>query len=156
MKKEYFWFLILVVAAAVVTGSTLGIVTNFGHIVQHHQLNIQEQNPESPSLMNQTDTKRATLDSLPTNDGSGEVSPVGITVITPEETIVLSVSESEKAAISAMLDAVQPGRNTDFDTNLKHFQESNSLPATGIVDLQTLQALISQATIQRATQHLNN
>lgn len=156
MKKEYFWFLILIVAAAVVTGSTLGIVTNFSHIVQHHQLSIQEQNPEAQSLKNQINEKPAQDSSATNDEPMNSPSPVGIAVVTPDETIVMSVSESEKEAITAMLNSVQPSHSADFGTNLRSFQENNSLPATGIVDLQTLQTLINQATIQRAAQHLNN
>ncbi|CFY12410.1 Peptidoglycan binding-like [Syntrophomonas zehnderi OL-4] len=156
MKKEYVWFLILVLAAAVLTGSTLGIVTNFSHIVQYHKPSIKEQNPEVQSLENQINEKPA-QDLSPLHDEPMNVaSPGGIAVVTPDETIVLSVSESEKAAITAMLNSVQPSHSPDFDTNLKHFQEKNYLPATGIVDLQTLQTLINQATIQRAAQHLHN
>lgn len=164
MKKEYFWFLIFILAAAVVTGSTLGIITNFKYITQHHKLSIQEQeSPELHSLESQINRQPVQDSSQPSNTNDTAInhqhaagSPASITIATSEDTIELPVSEAEKAEINAMLNTIESSNNADFNAQLKNFQEKNSLPSTGVIDLQTLQTLINQATIQRAVQHLNN
>lgn len=156
MKKEYYWFLILILAAAVVTGSTLGLLTNFKYISQQSKIRLQENKAvesntselNQPSLTNQT--LAANNESSSAND-TPQIAANGTT-----DTTVMMVSQAEKDEIDIMLNAVENINGTDYRARIRSFQEKNALSITGLMDSQTLNALINQATIQRSLQHLND
>lgn len=154
MKKEYFWFLIFILAAAVVTGSTLGILANFEYISKQSQIRQQEMkaveaNPnEHSSLPNQvqaSNNKPGSADTTPQLAANGAT-----------DTTVMVVSQTEQFEIDAMLNAVESSNNKDYSTRVRSFQERNALPITGIMDSQTLNTLINQVTIQKSIQRLND
>ncbi len=164
MKKEYFWFFILILAAAIVTGSTLGIITNFKYISQQSKLLLQEQDAQESNNLNSHNDSQSAKGSLQpnteTNDTINKQSSTGLAsnsvqTSTPDTTD-MKISKAEKAEINTMLNTVVTKDNSDFDVKVKHFQSKNSLPSTGIVDSQTLALIIDQAKLQRAIQRLDN
>jgi len=146
MKKEYYWFFILVLAAAVVAGSTLGILMNYKYMSQqiinmHSQnkgLETQvEQKPVSSPSLPQTSTK--TTVAVPAS-GNGDK--------------LLVLSQEEKREIEIMLNSVGIPANTNYNNRIYEFQEKNTLATTGIMDSQTMGALIKQTTIRQASRNL--
>ncbi len=160
MKKEYFWFLTFILAAAVVTGSTLGMITNFKYISQHTKARLQEQkelelektqktnNLELDDPFGQT-KETGTTQSSTSSDTSLALGPAA-------DNATLVISNEEKNEIDAMLNTLDDSTKTDFGERIKHFQLKNALPSTGIIDLQTLNLLINQAKIEKAGQRLAN
>lgn len=144
MKKEYFWFLILILAAAIVTGSTLGILTNFKYISQQSKL-IQQ------------DKAAGSLNSSYTSfEQSSSNSSQQIVAQKAVDTTAMVVSSHEQKEIETMLNAVENCNCSDFNDQVRNFQEKHALPITGIMDSQTLNTLINMATIQKSIQRLNN
>lgn len=162
MKKEYFWFLIFILAAAVITGSTLGMITNFKYISQQCKLRLNEQETqEKISVSQKTNTQAAPSSNTQTNNSardnqSASESTATITVGTSDENVKLPISQDERQEIEAMLKTVNSGNSPDYNAKVKNFQKDNSLPTTGTIDTQTLQVLINQATLQKAIQRLDN
>jgi len=157
MKKEYFWFLILILAAAVITGSTLGMITNFKYISQQSKIRLQENkavetkaiklnNSSSPKQTQAVNNEPVSTDSAPQQLAANGAS----------DTTIMLVSQTEKDEFDAMLNAVESNHGADYSARIKSFQEKHALPITGVMDSQTLSILINQATLQRSIQHLSN
>lgn len=143
MKKEHFWFLIFILAAAVVTGSTLGIFTNFKYISKQSQL-IHQDNQVNSGFEN------TNLEQGASNSAQQIAAQKAV------DTTIMVVSSQEQKEIEAMLNTVEISNCSDFNARVKIFQEKNALPITGIMDYQTLNTLINLATIQKSIQRLNN
>ena len=156
MKKEHFSFLIFILAAAVVTGTTLGVFTNFKYISQQSKIRLQE-NQAVESKTSELNNSSSTNQTLTTNNESGSTSTnQQLAANGTTDTTVMIVSQAEKDEIDVMLNAVEKNNGTDYSARVRSFQEKNALPITGVMDSQTLNALINQATIQRSVQRLNN
>lgn len=151
MKKEYFIFIILILAAAIVSGSTLCFFSNFKYISQ--QIKVQQQQTKASQAADSADsglsdqTAKADMPSA-ASDSTQQLALSS----TNAETLV---SQTDQNEIDAMLDAVDTnGNEEDYSLRIKNFQKKNALPITGVMDTQTLNALINRATLQRAIEHL--
>lgn len=151
MKKEYYWFFMFILAAALVTGSTLSVYANFKYISQQSKLQQQKSIAKTSTGhandsvgKNQTDSTglNASADQKLADNGTSSTNKM---VISPDE----------QNEINAMLEAMG-SNNEDYTLRIKDFQEKNALPVTGTMDTDTLNLLINKVTLQKAVQHLNN
>ena len=62
--------------------------------------------------------------------------------------------QREKQEIEDMLNAVGIPSNQDYSQRVRDFQKKINLPSTGIMDAQTLQALIKKTTVHQASRQL--
>lgn len=131
MKKEYFIFLILIVAAAVVTGSTIAFASNFDVI---------------NSSLNQTPT--ANLESQ-LADVSNDKEDLSDSDDTYEVTVI---SAGEQEQILRMLKALGLVNGADPEEYIKNFQAQNSLEPTGNLDSETLSLIIEQIKLEKANE----
>lgn len=151
MKKEYYWFFMFILAAALVTGSTMSIITNFKYISQQSKLQQQQQK----SLPEKADNE-STLSVDESNTSKTKSTAAGeILADNGTSSNKMVISNDEQEEINAMLEAMG-SNDADYTLRIKDFQEKNSLPVTGVMDTETLNLLINKATLQKAVQHLNN
>lgn len=153
MKKEYYLFFMFILAAALVTGSTLSVCANFKYLSQQSKLQQQQQKSISA---------KKTSDAASTADNSNTSKTESAVAAGPKladngtsGSNKMIISHDEQAEITAMLEAMGSG-NEDYTLRIKDFQEKNSLPVTGVMDTETLNLLINKATLQKAVQHLND
>jgi hypothetical protein len=155
MKKEYLFFLVLVLAAAIVTGATIGFVSSFHNIQQQAQENISQVQATEQQALEKSDRVKNDNGNAEVNDN--EVTNVAITQyaapITEQGYLVLS--REEKQQIVDMLVSLGATKDGDYSTFIRNFQKEKLLPPTGNLDSLTLNAIINEVTRQRAAQIVN-
>jgi|GEM_PF-1504176 len=179
MKKEHVWFFVFVLAAAMVAGITMGIMLNFKYIAQQVVANqkLQEEKetysriqPSSSGLevkipSSHGETSPTTQPSTTTQSSNTQTSAsanqqtsTGVSSSQSSSNTagsqLMVVSPAEKKEIENMLNTVGIPANQDYNQRVRTFQETISLPATGIMDAQTLQALIQKTTVHQASRQL--
>lgn len=150
MKKEYVFFLVLVLAAAIVTGSTIGIVNNLDIILGHNH---------------NADNVLASSDNLPIekrvaqNNNSDDVSNISRSaasrnsnIATPDATELMLVSQQEQEQIVDMLKYLGMPEGADYSEFIRQFQQTHSLKPTGNLDSITLDTVIRQVTINKVSE----
>jgi hypothetical protein len=169
MKKEYYWFFILILAAAIVAGSTMGIIMNYNYISaqiikeRSNQEALEAQAKQKPTS-NSLEVKIPNQDIPPnipqktTNTTTSSTTQSG-TSVSPAPASgngnkILILSQAEKRDIEMMLTTVGIPANNSLSQRIHEFQDKNTISPTGIMDSQTLGALISKATIHQVTRHM--
>jgi hypothetical protein len=136
-------FLFLMICAAVMTGATLGVISNFDIMLHQSQLI--------------SDSTAASIDQLPVEPGDNSeiASSVPITVATNDQVSrsnqLMVVTSQEKEEIRGMLRQLGMSEDEQESEFISNFQRSHSLNATGNLDSQTLNLMIKQATYNRAS-----
>ncbi|MDD4802649.1 MAG: peptidoglycan-binding domain-containing protein, partial [Syntrophomonas sp.] len=166
MKKEYYLFFILILAAAMVAGSTLGITMNYKYISeqvinQRSQQETLQAHPEQQShspleVKIPPEDMPPAIPSKPNNDSASQSNNItddtsaSVTVSSSSGgNRILLLSQAEKSDIEIMLTATGIAANDNYSQRIREFQENNSLSATGIMDSQTLSLLIRKTTLQQ-------
>jgi len=142
MKKENFFFLIFVLAAAVITGSTLGIANSLIYIKEQGEVLKQE-------AAAQENSQEETAAESSLYAGLESEGPVPAAPSLPE---LMVITEAEKEEIQSMLTGLGMVESADYNKFIIEFQKNNSIEPTGYLDSQTLQAIIKQATLQKAAE----
>jgi len=171
MKKEYYWFFILILAAAVVAGSTLGIMMNYKYISE--QVIKARSNQEAIEAQAQEKPASSSLEvKIPSQDIPPNIPQKSTNTTTPASTQssapvysapapasgngnkLLVLSQDEKRDIEMMLSTVGIPADKEYSQRIREFQEKNTLTTTGIMDSQTLGALINKVTVYQVNRHL--
>ncbi|MGS0746098.1 peptidoglycan-binding domain-containing protein [Syntrophomonas erecta subsp. sporosyntropha] len=145
MKNEHFIFLVLILSAAIIAGSTAGIINNFESIANHLQqkqalASNDEDTPEVAKGENETSPPRqASVDTV--SSGTSEY---------------MVITDAEQQEIKNMLSTLGMKSGQDPAEFIRHFQKDHSLNATGNLDSQTLQLIINQSTRVQASRALAN
>lgn len=165
MKKEYIFFLILVLAAAIVTGATIGLISNFHYIEKQAQENVSQvdlaqQKASTPNSDKQGDSvknENVNPEGESRHNNDTEAKKVAITQPTAPVTEqgYLVLSREEKQQIIDMLVSLGATKDGDYGAFIRNFQIEKSLPPTGNLDSLTLHAIINEVTRQRAAQMAN-
>ncbi|MBC7075192.1 MAG: hypothetical protein H5T98_03810 [Syntrophomonadaceae bacterium] len=142
MKKENFFFLIFVLAAAVITGSTLGIANSLIYIREQGEALKQE-------AAAQENSQEETAAEFSLYAALESEAPVPAAPSLPE---LMVITEAEKEEIQGMLTGLGMVEGADYNKFIMEFQKNNSIEPTGYLDSQTLQAIIKQATLQKAAE----
>lgn len=137
MKREYYIFLVLIVAAAVITGSTIGIASNFDIIA-------------SKTIPAQI----TTIDNPPTSTENDEA--ISNIALTTDFNTDLNISEQEQVQIIEMLYILGMVNTSDYNEFIKDFQTQHALTPTGSLDSKTLNLIIEQVKLEQASRSLNN
>lgn len=143
MKKETFFFLALVLAAAVITGSTVGIISNFDIIVNNSSIANPSVSEQAESTADEKNTADVDSD---TNLQDGKSSCYKVTA---DSTELMVISQKEKEQIMVMLQELGMSKDSDYTEFIRNFQQTQSLNPTGNLDSKTLDAIIRQATLKR-------
>lgn len=143
MKKEYILFFSFILSAAIITGTTLGMVGNVQLLLSNPAINsgpiLSEQKP-APEI--------STENSDSTQSEEAETDH--------HNNLTKSISETDKAIVESMLDKVDANTSQDYDQRIVEFQKEHSLKETGCIDSLTLGVLIQQAKLQTTYQRLTN
>ena len=162
MKKEYLFFLVMVLAAAVITGATVGFISNFHYIEKQVKENSNQLKPTQPqvSVLNSDDQSNGVKNKTTNPEDKGnqitdnQINKVAVvrsaTPVADQGYLVLS--KEEKQQVVDMLDSLGANKDGDYITFIRNFQIEKSLPPTGNLDSLTLNAIINEATRQRAAQ----
>jgi len=132
MRLEHSIFLTLIITAAIITGSTLGVAANFPLILG--QNTITPQQPAAVQLSG--DTVPVSGDHVA---ASRSLSSVDVMVITA----------AEKKQIVEMLKSLGMADEADLTAFIKAYQERHALDATGLLDSKTLHFIIQEAKLLR-------
>lgn len=150
MKKEYVISLIFIICAAVVSSSTLVIVLNFPYLAQSaRQLQAtagQVQNPTAAASEQEPQSlKTAAVYTHPSP------SPDSNSIKKQPTLDLVLVTPGERQQIEAMLKSLgmqDGGKSEDF---IREFQAKNALDQTGYIDTDTLNEIIRQLALNRAS-----
>ena len=165
MKKEYLFFLVMVLAAAVITGATIGLISNFHYIEKQVQENqsaaeTPQQQASAPLDEPNNPIKSETVnsDSKDNINTNNEVKTVAVVrpATSSTEQGYLVLSGEEKQQIVDMLVSLGATKNGDYSTFIRNFQRAKSLPPTGSLDSLTLHAIINEVTRQKAAGMVNS
>lgn len=165
MKKEYLFFLALVLAAAIITGATIGLISNFHYIQKQAQENIsQAESARQQASTSNSDKPSNSVKNEAINSGSkakqnNNDAVKTVAVVKPATSTTdqgyLVLSGEEKQQVVDMLVSLGATKNGDYSTFIRNFQKDKSLPPTGTLDSYTLNAIIYEVTRQRAAQMAN-
>ena len=143
MKKEYLFFLVFVLAAAIVTGATIGIISNFHYIEKQAKENLSQ--IESAEQQASASNSGEQIDSI--NNTDNEINNAHVA-----EQGYMVLSGGEKQQVIDMLVSLGATRDGDYNDFIRNFQRKKSLNPTGSLDSLTLNAIINEVTRQRAAQ----
>ncbi|MGS0763605.1 peptidoglycan-binding domain-containing protein [Syntrophomonas curvata] len=165
MKKEYLFFLVMVLAAAVITGATIGFISNFHYIVNQSPASTSQAEPvQQDTAASNPDRQNDVLKSQPVEpgdigdkntDSQGRKVAVVKSPTPTSEQGYLILSREEKQQVINMLVSLGANKGGDYSEFIRNFQKEKSLPPTGSLDSLTLNAIILEVTRQRATQMVN-
>lgn len=143
MQKGHYFYIILMLAAAIVLGSALGLASNF-HLIVERANYINEQKQDG--------TQKTLSENVPAHTSDAQDPAMNVSSTNPN--IDDSLSEllpSDRIEIEAMLKDLTDNSN-DYTTNLSNFQKNNSLQPTGQLDYETLDLLLKEAKLKRASE----
>ncbi len=150
MKKEYLFFLIFVLAAAIVTGATIGLISNFHYIEQQTMENTSQIEPAQQQASTPNPSEQG--DSINNTDNKGDNVPVAHNTSPIAEQGYVVLSGEEKQQVIDMLVSLGATKDGDYSNFIRNFQKEKSLNPTGSLDSLTLNAIINEVTRQRAAQ----
>ncbi|MGE5421819.1 MAG: peptidoglycan-binding domain-containing protein [Ignavibacteriales bacterium] len=148
MKQGNVLFIIIVVAAAMVLGTTFGIVNSYKHIANAQKALVKQSGSKTDQTKDTTEISEPT--STPTDKESS--------ISSSEETKVSSVDDSgnftvlsptETRDIQHMLASLGHS-DPQLKASVSSFQSANKIKATGVLDNTTLETVIQQFTLQKA------
>ena len=147
MTRGQMFFLFLMICAAVITGTTLGIISNFDILLQQSQLVSTSAATASDGLPN--------LEQPPELGDVQEVTSRGSMTVNSNDqgnrsTQLMVVTAQEKEEIRKMLLQLGMSENEQESDFISKFQRSHNLSITGTLDSQTLNVMIKQATYNSA------
>lgn len=158
IKKGNFFFLVFLIAAAVVIGSTVGLISNVNYIVHETEMlkensstsNVEEEpvaetETETPDTTSQTDSTANIESSVPAAQPSNPTA-------NPDQ---LDIGDDERQLLREMLYSLGMKETDNFNDFVRSFQFKNSLNATGNIDYATLNAIIQQSTMQQVSKSMN-
>lgn len=149
MTRGQIIFLVMIICSAIVTGTTIGIVSNFDIIAQQAQISL-EKNADG-----------AAADSVPPINEYNQVPPADHLTVASNNPVsrssqLMVVTTEEKEEIRSMLRQLGMSEQQQETEFIREFQQSHSLDATGNLDSQTLNLMIKQATYNKASRAVNS
>ncbi len=149
MKLEHYVFFSLILAAAIVTGSTLGILLHFPQIAEQVQVT---QLAAKDHILGHPES---VITQMPTPTGQPSEARLEISTADNCTTSVLGhdvmlVSAGERKQIVEMLKMIGMAAETDLPAFIKNYQQKYSLEVTGLLDSKTLHYILEEAKLKQA------
>ena len=138
----------LVLAVAVIAGVTLGSLVGY-------RQSFQQATASSKPATVQTEKKKEPVSDTPPVDAAITVAPAPTTDETSSELPPkvensmgnqIDMTEIEVAEVEKMLSIAGVPKDKKYSQRIMYFQKNNNISASGILDQQTLETLIHQAT----------
>jgi len=141
----------LVLALAVISGTTLGVIVGYRH-------SSQQVAASSQPVTDQTEKKKepdSAMLPVPaaaslTDEASSELPPTVINSIGNH----IDMSETEVSEVEKMLSIVGVPADEKYSQRIIHFQKNNNINTSGILDQQTMETLIHQVTLKYVDQRI--
>jgi len=145
VQKRHYFIITLMMALAVIVGSTLGIASNLQLIVERANHINQQNNNQKSNLLSE---KTSSSENQNITDSS-----INLSAIKPANSSDSSMDllASDQAEIEKMLRTLIDS-SQDFQTDLINYQKSHSLHPTGQLDYETLDRMIYEAKVKRAAE----
>ncbi|MGI5922081.1 MAG: hypothetical protein ACOX6I_10140 [Syntrophomonadaceae bacterium] len=137
MKKETVFFLILTVAAAIVVGSTLGIMNNIQYLAKNGALYRADEVPQAAAKDPAATTEQQKAIAASSAGSSKTVSQDMI--MSPQET----------SQIRDMLLRLGMQEDSDYSQFVMQYQQAHGIRPTGNMDSMTLNTIIEEVKMQR-------
>lgn len=141
MRKEHILFLTLITAAAVIAGSTVSLATNMKYIIGNIEkstgIEVQTQQVADKSIEHNSEGTKTSRGS----DGRDLPSVDGINYE--------AMTDVEKQQIMEMLASLGMTNEAEYTAFITDFQAKHSLQPTGVLDSETLDAIVEQIKLQR-------
>ncbi len=148
LRKDYLFFLVLILAAAVVAGSAVGFISNFDIVVQHLKtINSQSSRSSTLAPINTADSIKPDVND---EDDQTSVTVQYAPSSTNNSEELMVITSEEKKEILAMLQTLGMPKGGDYNQFISQFQAAHSLPSTGCLDSRTLRIIINETTRSRA------
>ena len=150
MEKKHYLIVTLVLVADVIAGFTLGSVVSYRHASQ--QVAAVSSPAASQTEKKKPDSATPPVAAVPkTDEVSSQLPPTVVNNIGDQ----LNMTETEVSEVEKMLDIVGVPADKAYSQRIVDFQKSNNISVTGILDQQTLETLINQATQRYADQRIS-
>lgn len=136
MRKEYYFFLVLIMSAAIITGSTLSLKNNFNHIfINSPNIQTNHQTPDN-SMHNET---------VQLNSFDNKTSRANFNKNTLE-----TLNNDDQIVLEEFIQGFFKTNNIDSKSKLAAFQKQHNLNPTGDLTEQTIAIILNEAKTQRA------
>lgn len=159
IKKGNFFFLVFLLAAAIIIGSTIGLKSNIDYIV--HKTEMLKEKPTSSNVEKETIAESATPSPETTSQADNSANNVETTVPTTQSANPttnpnqIDIGDDERQLLREMLYDLGMRETDNFNEFVRTFQFNNNLNATGNIDYATLNAIIQQSTMQGVSKSMN-
>lgn len=146
MKLEHYVFFSLLLTAAIITGSTLGLASGFPYVAEQVQKNQIAQLSDS-----QTDSTQPMLEE-PDSSSVAEQAVIGdgVLVATAADGDIIPMTPAEKTQVLEMLTVLGMSAEADLSSFIASFQQKYTLDATGLLDAKTLYLIIEETKREKA------
>ena len=155
IRKGNFFFLIFLLAAAVVLGSTVGLISNINYIVHKTEMVKEHSTSSKAEEETVTEPEAASPEATPQADTASNLEPSAPTTqsaaIDPNQ---VDIGDHERQLLKEMLYDLGMSETDDFNDFVRSFQNKNNLKATGNIDYLTLNAIIQQSTMQEVSKSM--
>lgn len=158
IKKGSFFFLVFLVAAAVILGSTVGLISNINYIVHQRMNNHNSTSSQAEETVSDepADASREAASETDNANNCESSTPSAQSALLPADPNQIDIGDDERQLLKEMLYNLGMKETDDFNAFIRAFQNKNSLQATGNIDYSTLSAIIQQSTLRGVSKSLNN
>ncbi|MDR1616154.1 MAG: hypothetical protein LBR98_03995 [Syntrophomonadaceae bacterium] len=138
MKKEFLIFIVLISVAAIISGATMALASNFSIINEYVQREAETNIPPDENTGNLNVSEKAVPEpavsrlSINYNDDSDQI-------LTPYE----------QEEIMSMLQRLGANVSNDFFSDIQTYQSQNSLSSSGLLTNETLELIVKQMAEQQ-------
>ncbi|MGB4304520.1 MAG: hypothetical protein WBJ34_12145 [Syntrophomonadaceae bacterium] len=153
MTRAQMFFLFLMICTAVITGTALGIISNFDILQQQSQLVITSTATASDELPNEEQSAEKGDCQEQTSSGSTSVASYDQVSRSTQLMVVTAQEKEEIRKMMLQLGMSEDEQESDF---ISKFQRSHNLSITGTLDSQTLNTMIKQVTYNSAARATNS
>ncbi len=167
MRKEYIFFFVLLGVAAMITGFTVGFFANYSFIeqgIEQHKAAALEKESAKHELVKDEVHKTEDTHETPVDKTGKNTATTEANVVTGSNFVVqpmvdgsqidIPVSPEDMKAVIAMLDELNVADASTYELRIRNFQQQSGLEQTGVLDSETLNAIIQQVAIKHAQRNM--
>lgn len=150
MRKETIFFLILTLTAAIITGCTLGTLSNIQYLAKNGKVPVLAAQKEQAATKSQVADNTSSSKSANTQQKSAESTTGSSSSSANTENMIMSPEETSQ--IRAMLVSLGMTEKSDYNQFVMQYQQAHGIRPTGNMDSMTLNSIIEEVRMQRIRQ----
>lgn len=150
MRKETVIFLILTLTAAIITGSTLGMMSNIKYLTKDGKIPVSASQKEQTAANSQVAENTPSAKNTNSQQTTTAVSAGSSSSSDVSEQMIMSPEETNQ--IRSMLVSLGMSENSDYNQFIMQYQQAHDIEPTGNMDSMTLNSIIEEVKMQRAEQ----